>query len=82
MTTTKSIEIGAYRVYALDADGLVVRARLLEARADDDAASVASELRWPRWQLWTGTRLIADSSEARCEGKSRHPGVDDLNCLS
>ena len=59
--------MGAYRVYELDADGLVVRARLLEAKADDEASSVTSELRWPRWQLWTGTRLVADSSEARRE---------------
>ena len=43
----------AYRVYSLDSDGLVVRARLLEAKTDEEAASAATDLGWPRWQLWT-----------------------------
>jgi hypothetical protein len=51
----------AYRVYSLDGDGLVVRARLLEAKTDEEAVSAASDLRWPRWQLWTGTRLVKNS---------------------
>jgi hypothetical protein len=51
----------AYRIYALDADGLVVRARLIEARQDEDAITVAGELGWPRWQLWRGMRLVRDS---------------------
>ena len=55
--------MGAYRVYALDVDGMVVRARLLEAKADDEAANVASEFRWPRWQLWKGMRMIEESSQ-------------------
>ena len=54
----------AYRVYGLDDDGLVVRARLIEARADADAISAGTEIGWPRWQVWTGTRLIWDSRSA------------------
>ena len=54
----------AYRVYAIDRDGLVVRARLLEAPADEEAVSAAAGLGWPRWQLWRGTRLIRDSAAA------------------
>ena len=66
-------------MYAIDGDGVVVRARLLEAKTDDEATSVVSELRWPRWQLWTGTRLVGDSSEARFERKNRkHSGVDEM----
>jgi hypothetical protein len=51
----------AYRIYALDAEGLVVRARLVEAREDVDAIMAAGELGWPRWQLWRGMRLVRDS---------------------
>ena len=54
----------AYRVYRLDDDGLVVRASLIEARTDADAISAGTELGWPRWQVWTGTRLIWDSHSA------------------
>ena len=61
--TTKSSEMGAYRVYALDVDGMVVRARLLEAKADDEAASVALKFGFARWQLWNGMRMIAESSQ-------------------
>ena len=56
--------MGAYRVFALDDDGTVVRARLVEAGSDDDATKIASDLRWSRWQVWTGTRLVAESSGA------------------
>ena len=68
--TTKSSEMGAYRVYALEVDGMVVRARLLEAKADDEAAKAASEFRWPRWQLWKGMRLIAESSQGHLTPQS------------
>jgi hypothetical protein len=52
--------MAAYRVYALE-DELVVRARLIEARADDEAIVVAADTGWPRWQVWRGCRLIGDS---------------------
>ena len=61
----------AYRVYAIDRDGLVVRARLLEARADEEAISAAAGFGWPRWQLWRGTRLVRESAAA--DGNTR-PG--------
>jgi hypothetical protein len=54
----------AYRVYALDHDGLVVRARLIEAKLDEEAISAAAGFGWPRWQVWRGTRLVGDSSSA------------------
>ena len=65
----------AYRVYALDADGLVVRARLIEARADEEAISTATELGWPRWQVWRGVRLVGDSAAGlmRYEQSERRP---------
>ena len=57
----------AYRVYALDREGLVVRARLIEARGDEEAVGAAAELGWPRWQVWRGVRLIKDSIETRMD---------------
>jgi hypothetical protein len=55
----------AYRVYGLDDDGLVVRARLFEAKGDDEANSAALDLGWLRWQLWTNARMVADHSRDR-----------------
>lgn len=52
----------AYRVYGLDDDGLVVCARLFEAKGDDEANGAALELGWARWQLWTNARLVSDHS--------------------
>jgi hypothetical protein len=57
----------AYRVYALDREGLVVRARLIEARADEEAVGAATEFGWPRWQVWRSVRLIKDSTETRMD---------------
>jgi hypothetical protein len=52
----------AYRVYALDGDGLVVRTRVVEARSDHEAIALAEQTGWARWQVWTGKRLIGDST--------------------
>jgi hypothetical protein len=57
----------AYRVYALDSDNLVVRARLIEAGSDQEAINAAAEFRWPRWQLGTGTRLVSDNGRCAVE---------------
>jgi hypothetical protein len=51
----------AYRIYALDGDGLVVRTRVVEARNDHEALALAEQTGWMRWQVWTGRRLIGDS---------------------
>ena len=73
----------AYRVYSLDEEGLVVRARLIEARTDDDALDIARDLvRAGRGQLWTGTRLVtefqdgsSEQSRAICDVAQTSPGV-------
>jgi len=57
----------AYRASALDVEGLVIRARLIEAKSDDEAVSVAAEFGWPRWQLWRGSRLIRDSASLHAD---------------
>jgi hypothetical protein len=57
----------AYRVYALDDERLVVRARLIEAKGDDEALSAAAAFGWPRWQLWRGSRLIRDSASPHAD---------------
>jgi hypothetical protein len=62
--------MAAYRVYAIE-DELVVRARLIEANADDEAVVAAAETGWPRWQVWRGSRLIGDST-ARPPQAARH----------
>ena len=73
----------AYRVYSLDEEGLVVRARLIEARTDDYALDIARDLvRAGRGQLWTGTRLVtefqdgsSEQSRAICDVGQASPGV-------
>lgn len=51
--------MSAYRVYCLDEDGLVVKARLIEAANDAEAMIVAADVvRSGGGQLWTGTRLV------------------------
>jgi len=49
----------AYRAYLLDEAGLVIRVKVLEARADDEAAQIAKA--WSngsRLELWSGSRAI------------------------
>jgi hypothetical protein len=58
----------AFRVYQLDDGGLVVRARLVEARADEEAIDLAAAFGWSHWQLWRRSRLIRDFSAARRGG--------------
>jgi len=58
----------AYRAYVLDEAGLVIRAKIIEARTDDEAARIATA--WAegrRLELWSGSRaiaLLAPKSEA------------------
>jgi hypothetical protein len=52
----------AYRIYALDGDGLVIRTRVVEAGNDQEALALAEQTGWARWQLWIGRRLIGDST--------------------
>jgi hypothetical protein len=59
--------MAAYRVYALE-DELVVRARLIEAKADDEAIVAAAGIGWPRWQVWRGPRLVSDSISRAQQG--------------
>ena len=68
----------AFRVYALDEEGLVVRARLLEAKADAEAINVARDPGWSRWQLWRGTHLVADSINLPALLESRGVGPFDV----
>jgi hypothetical protein len=52
--------VATYRVYAIEED-IIVRARFVEARTDEEALIVAAEIGWARWQLWQGTRLLGSS---------------------
>ena len=50
----------AYRAYLLDEAGLVMRAKIFEARSDEEAAQIATA--WAergRLELWSGSRAIA-----------------------
>jgi hypothetical protein len=50
----------AYRAYRLDEAGLVMRAKVIEARTDDEALRLATA--WAagdRLELWTGSRVVA-----------------------
>jgi|EndMetStandDraft_4_1072995.scaffolds.fasta_scaffold1560017_2 hypothetical protein len=52
--------MAAYRAYSIE-EGLVVRARLIEARSNDEALATAADFGWAHWQLWQGSRLIGSS---------------------
>jgi hypothetical protein len=51
----------AYRIFFLDGEGLVIRARVVEARSDAEAISQADQTGWAHWQVWIGRRLVQDS---------------------
>jgi hypothetical protein len=49
-----------YRLYLLDQSGHIVRARYVSASDEKDAIQRASQTaESERWELWTGTRMIA-----------------------
>lgn len=57
--------MSAYRIYCLDDEGLVVRARVIEAPSDAKALSVAAVMmKHGVAQPWTGTRLVGTLKEA------------------
>lgn len=51
--------MSAYRIYCLDEEGLVVRARVIEAATDAAAMIIAADMmKRGIAQLWSGTRLV------------------------
>ena len=56
--------MSAYRIYCLDEDGLVVRARVIEAATDAAAMIIAADMmKLGIAQLWIGTPLVGTTKD-------------------